>query len=129
MTCEERDEATTANHTLSSLNRTISKVYPGHLNATEVTVWYNNEVSEQIVSVCLFMTACLLFQPLHMSAAALNAFQNLRLKEVTGNNSLSLQVFNHPLPRRDLSKVNIEKLTQFRNHSCIYKILGGSNTI
>jgi len=39
------------------------------------------------------------FQPYHMSAAALNAFHSLLLKQVTGNNSLSINVYNHPFPR------------------------------
>ena len=113
-TCEGRDD-TTANYTLSFLDRIVSKVYPGHLNTIEVTVWYNNGVSEQTVVNMSICDSPLLFQPLHMSAAALNAFQNLRLKETTGNSSLSLQVFNHPLPRRDFSRVNIAKYILFSN--------------
>ncbi len=42
-----------------------------------------------------------------MSAAAFNAYQNLRLKQVTKNKSLSLLVINHPLPRKPKAIVSI----------------------
>ena len=40
-----------------------------------------------------------LFQPWHMSAAALNAFHNVWLRQATNNSDLTLTVNNHPLPR------------------------------
>ena len=45
-------------------------------------------------------------QPYHMSAAALNAFHSLLLKQVTGDNSLSITVYNHPFPRNITAQVN-----------------------
>ena len=38
-------------------------------------------------------------QPWHMSAASLNAFHNVWLRNATGNPDLTLNVNNHPLPR------------------------------
>ncbi|CAI8007469.1 ATP-binding cassette sub-family A member 3 [Geodia barretti] len=52
-----------------------------------VTVWYNN-------------------RPWHMSAAALNAFHNVWLRQATNNSNLRLTINNHPLPR-----TNLERLT------------------
>ena len=46
-------------------------------------------------------------QPYHMSAAALNAFHSLLLKQVTGNHFLSIIAYNHPLPRNITAQVNI----------------------
>ncbi len=51
-----------------------------------------------------------------MSAAALNAFQNIWLKEVTGDVSLSLQVINYPLPRDDNSSVRMTLQILFNNN-------------
>jgi len=41
-----------------------------------------------------------------MSAAALNAFHNLQLKQVTGDNSLSISIYNHPFPRNITAQVS-----------------------
>lgn len=60
--------------------RSYAKVHPEVQPLPAVTVWYNNG-------------------PFHMIAAAFNAYQSLRLKQVTGMKELSLIVVNHPLPR------------------------------
>ena len=60
--------------------RSLARVYPEVLSTPAVTVWYNNG-------------------PFHMIAAAFNAYQSLRLKQITKIKELSLVVVNHPLPR------------------------------
>jgi len=60
--------------------RSLARVYPEVLSTPSVTVWYNNG-------------------PYHMIAAAFNAYQSLRLKQITKIMNLSLVVVNHPLPR------------------------------
>ena len=41
----------------------------------------------------------LIFQPWHMSAASLNAFHNVWLRQATNKSDLTLTINNHPLPR------------------------------
>ena len=55
-------------------------------------------------------------QPYHMSAAALNAFHSLLLKQVTGNNSLSITAYNHPLPRNITAQVNTLTISRMILH-------------
>ena len=99
---------------LPVLQRSISKVYPEQLPVPPtVTVWYNNGVSVIqpsckwlsagfTPSILLFFSVCM--QPFHMVAAALNAFQQMRLQNFLGK-GFSLTVINHPLPRNDTSLV------------------------
>ena len=51
-----------------------------------------------------------------MSAAALNTFHNVLLRSMTGENTLSITVNNHPLPLVNVSEevqhVNIIFMTQ-----------------
>ena len=44
-------------------------------------------------------------QPLHMVAAALNAFSNIRLRHIQNNSDWSITVYNHPLPRSQETEV------------------------
>ena len=46
-----------------------------------------------------------------MSAAMLNAFHNVWLREVTGQNNISIAVNNHPLPRSNEGQVHIYYFT------------------
>lgn len=71
----------------TSSNRQVSTLYPDQLSTPAVTVWYNNA-------------------PFHASPAALNAFHNIYLKQVTGLSDVTLTVINHPLPRNDSSRLN-----------------------
>lgn len=48
-----------------------------------------------------------LLQPFHAAPAALNAFHNIYLKQITGNQALSLRVTNHPLPRGNAATVSL----------------------
>lgn len=47
----------------------------------------------------------LLQQPWHMSAAMLNAFHNVWLRQTAENQELSITVYNHPLPRTNEGEV------------------------
>ena len=83
-------------------DNTFSATHFNQTDTASVTVWYNNGVSTPRVMVS-FMHNVTLFtlhvQPYHMSAAALNAFHNVHLRQSTENKDLRIQVINHPLPR------------------------------
>ena len=53
----------------------------------------------------IYLVTYILLQPWHMSAAVLNAFHNVWLREVTGMANLSITVNNHPLPRSNEGQV------------------------
>ena len=44
-------------------------------------------------------------QPLHMVAAALNAFSNIRLRHIQNDADWSITVYNHPLPKSPETEV------------------------
>ena len=55
--------------------------------------------------VSIYSLYVFLLQTWHMSAAVLNAFHNVWLREVTGITNLSITVNNHPLPRSSEGQV------------------------
>ncbi|CAI8053623.1 ATP-binding cassette sub-family A member 3 [Geodia barretti] len=76
MACAENSSCDGENSTV----RPTAEFYPKELPQIAVTVYYNNN-------------------PWHMSAAALNAFHNVWLRQATNNSNLRLTINNHPLPR------------------------------
>ena len=65
------------------------------------------------VRIFLLQLCTLVLQPWHMSAAALNAFHNIWLKQATDDEELTLYVNNHPLPRTAEAEVC--------NSACVYR--------
>ena len=60
----------------------------------------------QIIITTMHYSLHFISQPYHMPPAALNGFYNIYLKQVTGNNNLSITVTNDPLPRSLENEVN-----------------------
>ena len=58
-------------------------------------------------SVCSMHCSCILcIQPLHTVAAALNAFDNVLLRNIMESKDWSITVYNHPLPRTQDTQVH-----------------------
>ena len=62
----------------------------------------------------------ILLQPWHMSAAALNAFHNVWLRQATNNSSLRLTINNHPLPRTLDAEVHSSRIISLQLTSNLY---------
>ncbi|CAI8011243.1 Phospholipid-transporting ATPase ABCA1 [Geodia barretti] len=71
----------------------VAKVYPDQEDTLTVTIWYNN-------------------QPYHMVASSLNAFHNVFLKQVMGE-EWSITAYNHPLPRTEQAKEDQTSFSAF----------------
>jgi ATP-binding cassette subfamily A (ABC1) protein 3 len=78
----------------STGERPVSAFFPEQTVRTSVTVWYSGK-------------------PWHMSAAMLNVFYNVWLRELTGEGNISITVNNHPLPRSNEGQ--LEALLQSGN--------------
>ena len=59
------------------------------------------------IYVCSMHCSCILcIQPLHTVAAALNAFDNVLLRNIMESKDWSITVYNHPLPRTQDTQVH-----------------------
>ena len=67
------------------------------------------------VQVCVVLS----LQAYHMVASALNAFHNVLLKQVMGE-EWSISAYNHPLPRTEQTKVTITPTLKIHTFNCVY---------
>ena len=67
------------------------------------------------VQVCVALS----LQAYHMVASALNAFHNVLLKQVMGE-EWSISAYNHPLPRTEQTKVTVTPTLKIHTFNCVY---------
>ena len=86
--CDRYNPKVMLDITSSDNTRSLSKVHPENLPTPAVTVWYNNAEK-------------------YIVPAALNAYQNMRLKQIMRNKKFTITVIDHPLPREVVKTLNI----------------------
>ena len=86
----------------ATLNTTV-------LQYSTVIAWFKLLIIGHLFKCC-YMILVTSLQPFHMPAAALNAFHTIYMRHVLNNDSYSMKVNNHPLPRTSDGEVRYNNL-------------------